>query len=293
MRTGSRSPVSCQKRPEVNRGADGSTRRSSRRTTSSHGKLFDRSQTRARTPPHRAPSSSCGDSSRRVTWASRMPPRFHRDENRRARRDTFASNSLDYLRRWGSPIRVLSGFVVVLLACAGVRAQQGTTAPAARPAQAEPRKDALGRDTPRGTLLGFMSASRQANDAITPQYLNTNLRDKAAVDLAHELYLVLDRRLPARLDQLSDRPEGSLTNPLKPDQDIIGTVESNGGPVEITVERVTRRGSDPVWLFSRKTLESIPEIYDEVALVSVERYVPAFLAKTRIAGIRLFEWLVF
>src|SRR3954451_14212398 len=84
-----------------------------------------------------------------------------------------------------------------------VRAQ---VAPAAAPpASAANPKDALGRDTPRGTVLGFMNAARQGSDTAAPLYLNTNLRDKAAVKLAHQLFVVLDSRLPARLNELSDR----------------------------------------------------------------------------------------
>ncbi len=127
---------------------------------------------------------------------------------------------------------------------------------------------------------------------MAPQYLNTRLRDQAAVDLAHQLFVVLDSRLPPRLSELSDRPEGSLANPLKPDQDIVGTITTASGPLDIVVERVNGRGPGPVWLFSRKTLEAIPDVYDDVDLVAIDRFLPTFLTKPRIAGIRLFAWLV-
>ncbi len=184
--------------------------------------------------------------------------------------------------------------VVALLFGAAVAAQ---TVPGVRtpptPSQAEPAKDTLGRDTPRGTVLGFMMAARRGNDQAAPLYLNTPLRESAADELAHQLYVVLDTRLPARLNELSDRPEGSLPNPLKPDEDIVGTVNTAEGPLEIVVERVNRGSLGRVWLFSRKTLARIPDVYDEVDLVAVDRYLPDFLKRFRVAGIRLFEWLVF
>src|SRR4029453_11985950 len=112
----------------------------------------------------------------------------------------------------------VAAMAAVLLIAPPARGQ--TAAPAAAPAtpppQAAPAKDALGRDTPRGTVLGFMNAARNARDEVSPQYLNTPLRDQAAVDLALKLFPVLDSRLPPRLNELSDRPEGSLANPLKP-----------------------------------------------------------------------------
>ena len=50
-------------------------------------------------------------------------------------------------------------------------------------AQIEAEKDPLGRETPRGTLLGFMRAARDGNEEVASQYLNTAPPDSA--DLAH------------------------------------------------------------------------------------------------------------
>jgi MscS family membrane protein len=46
------------------------------------------------------------------------------------------------------------------------------------------------------------------------------------------------------------------------------------------------------WLFSSKTLESVPDVYEEVNLVSPDSILPQFLVNTRVAGAPLFEWLV-
>jgi MscS family membrane protein len=46
-----------------------------------------------------------------------------------------------------------------------------------------------------------------------------------------------------------------------------------------------------VWLFARSTLERIPDVHNEIDLVPIDRYLPGFLT-VRIAGIRLFEWLL-
>ena len=92
-------------------------------------------------------------------------------------------------------------------------------------------KDALGRDTPRGTVLGFLAAGRAGRDDVASQYLNTQLDGKAAAALAHQLFVVLDARLSARLTRLSEAPEGSLANPLLPNQEVVGTVAGGGGTV--------------------------------------------------------------
>jgi MscS family membrane protein len=189
--------------------------------------------------------------------------------------------------------------IALFLQAQTVRAQAGAAAAAApaaqtatqTPAQPAAETDPLGRDTPRGTVLGFMDAARTGKTEVTPLYLDTNLSGQAARDLANQLYVVLDGHLPVRLSQLSDRPEGTPDNPLQPDLDVIGTINTKRGSFNLVLERVTRRGSKPAWLFSRQTLALIPEAYSEVNLVVIDRYLPGFLTKFRIAGIRLFEWL--
>ena len=184
--------------------------------------------------------------------------------------------------------------VVALLNVTALAAGQSSPAAPAAPNQppASPG-DALDRGTPRGTVLGFMKAVRDGHTDIAVQYLNTPLRGTAAIRLAEQLFVVLDRRLPPRLSVLSDRPEGSLANPFTPDRDVIGTVPTDNGPLDLVVERTNRGAAGSVWVFSRATLAAIPDAYDEVNLVTVDSFLPAALVKPRILGIRLFEWVAF
>ncbi|HMD37150.1 MAG TPA: mechanosensitive ion channel family protein, partial [Vicinamibacterales bacterium] len=156
--------------------------------------------------------------------------------------------------------------------------------------RSEVETDAFGRDTPRGTLFGFMAAASKGNIDAASIYLNTSQRDRDVPALTHQLYVVLDARLPARLREPSDRPEGSLANPIKPNQDIVGSIATGDGSLDIVVERVNR-GGHRVWLFSRQTLDAIPAVYDEADLVPVDRFLPGFLTTRSILGIRLFNWL--
>jgi MscS family membrane protein len=117
------------------------------------------------------------------------------------------------------------------------------------------------------------------------------LKGDRAVELAQQLFVVLNRRLPANLTQLSSRPEGSLADPLHPNLEVIGTIPSNDGNVEIVLERMDRKEAGSVWLFSRETLDAIPELYKVVNVEAVENVLPAFLTETRIANIPLFQWM--
>jgi MscS family membrane protein len=155
----------------------------------------------------------------------------------------------------------------------------------------EPPKDILGRTTPRGAVLGFLSAARKGNAEIATLYLSTPLRGAPAQALAQQLAAVLDRRLPARLNELSDKPEGSLPDPLRPDEDLVGTISTSKGDLDILLERVDRGRLGIVWLFSGRTLEAIPDVFQELSTPPVEKILPEFLVKTRLASIPLFEWV--
>jgi MscS family membrane protein len=174
---------------------------------------------------------------------------------------------------------------VGFLSCVNAWAQPVVPGTAPVSVQPEVPEDALGRTTPRGTVLGFLTAARNGKDETAALYLNTRLRGKAAAVLAHQLSVVLDRRLPARLNQLSDQRAGSMTD-AKPGVDVVGTITSGSGDVDIVVERV-----GTLWLFSSRTLDAIPDLYDEVNAVPVENVIPQFLGEMRIARIPLYEWL--
>jgi len=163
-------------------------------------------------------------------------------------------------------------------------------APAASP-QSTPPSDPLGRDTPRGAVLGFLKACRQGDFETARRYLNAPLRATGLDDLARKLSFVLDRRLPARLNQLSSLPDGSQYFPDRPDADLVGTIDTREGKVDIVVQRVKLGERGTVWLFSKETLSEIPELYEEVRHVSVEHALPAVLTQTKIVQIPLIQWL--
>src|SRR4051812_22584392 len=177
--------------------------------------------------------------------------------------------------------------------CAWAQVGLGTSAPA--PAAAPPPTplpaDSLGRDTPRGTVRNFIGAAGQKNSDTAIHYLNTPLRGEAAAALVRQLAVVLNRRLPAKLNEISDRPEGSLSDPKEPGNELIGTIPSDTANVDIVVERIDRDKAGSIWLFSRKTLAEIPELYAEVASVPTGNSFVRYLTDTRIARIALIQWL--
>jgi MscS family membrane protein len=180
---------------------------------------------------------------------------------------------------------------LVLLLCPALWPQTAAPQPKTAEVTQEPPKDTLGRYTPRGAVLAFLTAARKGNDQIAALYLNTPLRGTDAEELARQLAIVLNRRLPARLNEISDKPEGSVPDPLNPDEDLIGTIPTSKGDLDIVLERVDRGKAGKVWLFSRKTIISIPDVFQELSTPAVEKFLPEYLVNSRFAAIPLFEWL--
>ena len=115
-------------------------------------------------------------------------------------------------------------------------------------------------------LMGSWMPPGEVRREIARQYLNTSASGTDGAALTQQLFVVLEARLPARLSRVSDAPEGSRSNPLRPDEEVVGTISSSEGDVDVVVERVRRGSSAPIWLFSQATLKSVPALYEEVTL---------------------------
>jgi len=70
----------------------------------------------------------------------------------------------------------------------------------------------------------------------------------------------------------------------------VGTISSDNRNVDIFVEHVDRGKSGSLWLFSSKTLDAIPDLYDEINVVSVDTFSRSS-GEYSISRLPLFEWL--
>jgi MscS family membrane protein len=151
--------------------------------------------------------------------------------------------------------------------------------------------DRLGRDTPYGTVFGFLQAAEAGDYSFAAQYLQmSNARRMAqGDDLAMKLKLVMDRSFSGNLKP-SRQPEGGPQEDVPLDRQRLGMMSS--GDVEVSLELV--RVSDPtagkIWLVSSETLEKVPELYDQVEARQVETRLPHWIVKHRFAGMPLWQW---
>jgi MscS family membrane protein len=164
----------------------------------------------------------------------------------------------------------------------------GTQAQEPTPASTDP----LGRDTPSGTVLGFLQAAQAGNYKTAADYLQMSAvrRQSQGADLAEKLKVLMDRTFVGSLRRLSTNPEGSLEFGTA-DQQTIG-IFSNGDPdVPVVLVRIGDPNSGKIWLFSSETLSKVPELSDNLEAHQVENKLPQSLVRNVFLGMPLWQWL--
>jgi MscS family membrane protein len=194
-------------------------------------------------------------------------------------------------------LRVIFGILfLACLAASGFAAEKpGTLSKAKeaiRPAEKEKApEDPLGRNTPQGTVFGFIKKAGQGDYEQALQYLDTKKTGFSAQKLIYSLQGILERGFSGKLAMLSTKPEGNLDDSLPPTKERIGTAETPSGRLDIILERIQRGSSPPIWLFSAETLNKVPEISEDLDVRSIEDYLPKFLVDTWILWFPLWRWL--
>jgi len=96
---------------------------------------------------------------------------------------------------------------------------------------------------------------------------------------------------PLGLTRLAMNPRVPSEIRSSPTKTWSGVIQTANGNLDILVERVDRGKAGKVWLFSRKTLASIPDAFQELNKSPLERFLPDFMITTQVAEIPLFEWV--
>src|SRR5438128_12571059 len=88
--------------------------------------------------------------------------------------------------------------------------------------------DPLGRNTPSGTLYGFLQAVQSGNYSTAAQYLQmpANRRLTQGEDIASKLKLVIDRAFTGDLRRISNQPDGIPQEGMPLDRQRVGTLNA-------------------------------------------------------------------
>ncbi len=164
--------------------------------------------------------------------------------------------------------------------------------PSSAPASSNSKaSDPLGRETPAGTVFGFLQVADAGNYGIAAQYLQMSpaRRQSEGDAMAMKLDVVMNHAFVGSL-RPSRQPEGALQEDVPLDHQKLGTMSAGDVEVDLELVRVTDPTSGKIWLISSSTLTKVPELYDQVEARKVETRLPAWTVKHQFAGMPLWQW---
>jgi MscS family membrane protein len=166
--------------------------------------------------------------------------------------------------------------------------------PTAAPASTSSKSptDALGRETPYGTVFGFLEAAQARKYGIADQYLqmSASRRQSEGEATAQKLKAVMDTAFAGSLKHVSTQPEGTPQEGVPADRQKLGTMSSGDAEADLVLVRVSDPNVGKIWLISFDTLTKVPELYDQVEARQVETRLPAWVVKHQFAGMPLWQW---
>ena len=153
--------------------------------------------------------------------------------------------------------------------------------------------DPLGRETPSGTLFGFLQAAQAGNYSTAAQYLQMPAarRQAQGEELASKLKVVMDRAFSGNLRRVSNQPDGAPQEGVPLDRQRIGLLSAGDVETDLTLVHVTDPGGAKIWLISSDTLAKIPELYEQGEVRQVETHLPHALVRFELFGAPVWQWL--
>ena len=165
--------------------------------------------------------------------------------------------------------------------------------PPAKPEQATPI-DPLGRETPRGAMMGLLEYSERDDYETAARYLQPMPGEDKNLPQRAEEFRALEGKLKSNIGLLSNDPNGTVEPTLPAAQVRAGVLTVNGTTAEVILVRVNDPASGKIWLLSKETVASIPKLYAQMkseAPTLADRIVPAPLTSRRLLGMSLAKWL--
>jgi len=190
----------------------------------------------------------------------------------------------------------LLGFATVAIPqIPGLTVGQSTQAAATQTAPAVP-PDSLGRETPRGTLLGFVKEAQEERYPRAVEYFqpvsgHRRHSEQDDEELAAQLLTILNQEFAGALELTSRDPLGHLEDGLPPDQERIsgGLGASDKFPIQLV--RLEEVPGHKLWYFSRATLDRVPEMYDSLTFPEIEKKIPPTLVSHRLLFMPIWQWI--
>ena len=163
--------------------------------------------------------------------------------------------------------------------------------PAPTPASESEAEDPYQRETPHGSMLGFLQAAHAGNFVVASQYIAWPARvpEASRESIARDVADVFDVRFLGNLDLLSRSRTGTFGGGLPPDQEKVGVLVDSGGRVDVMLERLPQSDGSNLWFLSWDTVREARRVKKTLLLASFEESLPSPLVSMRIGGIPLWR----
>jgi MscS family membrane protein len=142
-------------------------------------------------------------------------------------------------------------------------------------------------------VLGFLRAAEAKNYAKAAQYLEGNRSEKEGEELALQLKYLLDLGLSTSINDLSRSPTGNSEDTQRVSRELVGTVKTPRGNMDVLLDLIKRPDEPPIWLFSKETLRQVPAIYASVQHKGAEEYFPEWATRITFLSVPLWRWGTF
>jgi MscS family membrane protein len=172
----------------------------------------------------------------------------------------------------------------------------------AKPAPATPAANApvdplgLGRETPRGAIVGFIKMAQDENERAAeyfqPPMKGHRVTAEEEQELAKQLYTVLNATFPASaLTSTNADADGRGDDGRARDEITIGGTHLLSESFPVTLVRQDDVHNVKLWFISRQTLSKVPAAYDSLRWPQLEQKLPQLLVRNRLLSMPLWQWI--
>ncbi|PSH05395.1 MAG: hypothetical protein CXZ00_01490 [Acidobacteria bacterium] len=186
--------------------------------------------------------------------------------------------------------------LLLSLLCAPLLAQSVLKALATGGVQvASKNLDPLGRESPRGTLTGFMEAAQKGDTERAAQYLQLP-HQESGIDterVVTDLKKLLDYAYVGRLAAVTDNTDLTFDPQLEANHERVGLFVVNGKELPLAVVRVPDGNNGHLWLIAWTTLSRTEDFANDLRSHEMEQHLPKMLMRYSFLSVPLWVLAAF
>jgi MscS family membrane protein len=157
--------------------------------------------------------------------------------------------------------------------------------------------DQYNRQTPRSSISGFAKAVLDNNYELAMEYMDMRYIPQHVAaqgpELARELKIIAKRAIWVGQDIFSDDPAGHADDGLAKYRDLVTTLDTPEGPVNIYMQRVPGDEEGTyIWKISNHSVAQIPKLYEHYGYGPVGDYLSQIVPEKEIFHFEIWQWLL-